>query len=83
MKSKDIKELKDKPKVELEKMLHESRADLRKAMFDLNAGKLQNVRTLRVFRKQIARLMTFISASEEQNAGKPNFGRAKRKQVPL
>ncbi len=83
MKRKDIKELKNKPKVELEKMLRESRAELRKAMFDLNAGKLQNVRTLRVLRKQIARLMTFISASEEQNVGKPNFGRAKRKQVPL
>lgn len=65
MKRKDIKELKDKPKVELEKMLRESRTDLRKAMFDLNAGKLQNVRTLRAFRKQIARLMTFIKTHAE------------------
>lgn len=62
MKSNQIKELKDKPKAELEKMLRESRTDLRKAMFDLEAGKLQNVRTLRVLRKQIARLQTFIKS---------------------
>ena len=83
MKKKDIQDLKDKPKIELEKLLRETKADLRKAMFDLEAGKLQNVRTLRAFRKKIARLMTFISVSEEQNAVKPNLGRAKRKQVPL
>lgn len=65
MKRKDIKELKDKPKVELEKMLRETKSDLRKAMFDLSAGKLQNVRTLRASRKQIARLMTFIKNHAE------------------
>ena len=65
MKRNAIKELKDKPKVELEKMLHESKTELRKAMFDLGAGKLQNVRTLRVLRKRIARLMTFIKNHAE------------------
>lgn len=65
MKKKDIQELKDKPKVELEKMIHETKAELRKAMFDLGAGKLQNVRTLRTFRKKIARLMTFIKTHAE------------------
>ncbi len=65
MKRKDIQDLKDKPKVELEKALHETKAELRKAMFDLEAGKLQNVRTLRTFRKKIARLMTFIKTHAE------------------
>jgi len=61
MKKKEIQELKDKPKAELQKMLHEAKADLRKAMFDLEAGKLQNVRAPRGIRKQIARLSTFMN----------------------
>lgn len=63
MKSKEIQELKGKPKVELEKMLRDSRTDLRKALFDLEAGKLQNVRTIKALRKQTARLLTFIKQS--------------------
>lgn len=60
MKKKEIQELKDKPKVELQKMLLEAKTDLRKAMFDLEAGKLQNVRAPRDIRKKIARLSTFM-----------------------
>ena len=65
MKSKEIQELRGKPVVELEKMLHESKSELRKGMFDLEAGKLQNVKTLRALRKKIARLMTFIKNHAE------------------
>ena len=61
MKRKDIQELRTKPKVELLKELNEAKAELRKATFDLEAGKLNNVRTPRALRKKIARLSTFLN----------------------
>ena len=60
MKKKDIQDLKDKPKLELERLLVEAKTQLRKAMFDLAAGKLQNVRAPKEIRKRIARLSTFL-----------------------
>jgi ribosomal protein L29 len=53
--------LRTKPKVELLKELNETKAELRKATFDLGAGKLNNVRTPRALRKKIARLSTFLN----------------------
>ena len=43
MKKKDIQELRGKPEIELQKMLHESKADLRKAMFDLRKRPRPNI----------------------------------------
>lgn len=65
MKKKDIQDLKQKPKLELQKELIESKEELRKAMFDLEANKLQNVRAPKELRKRIARIKTFI----KQNGG--------------
>lgn len=62
MKNKELNELKGKPAVELEKEIREIRTSLRKDMFDLQAGKLQNVRTLRDKKKKIARLMTILNS---------------------
>lgn len=62
MKKKELNELKGKPAVELEKEIRELKTSLRKDMFDLEAGKLQNVRTLRDKKKRIARLMTILNS---------------------
>ena len=62
MKKKELNELKGKPAVELEKEVRELKTSLRKDMFDLEAGKLQNVRTLRDKKKKIARLMTILDS---------------------
>ncbi len=64
MKNKEIQDLKNKPKAELNKLLFEARVELRKATFDLVAGKLQNVRTPREIRARIARLFTFMKNSD-------------------
>jgi len=60
MKSREIKELKLKPKVELEKVLAEDRVKLRHLKLDLVAGKVKNVGELRALRKTIARVQTFL-----------------------
>ncbi len=62
MKKKELNELKGKPSMELEKEIREIKTSLRKDMFDLQAGKLQNVRTLRDKKKKIARLMTILNS---------------------
>jgi len=62
MKKKELNELKGKPAVEIEKEIREIKVSLRKDMFDLGAGKLQNVRTLRDKKKKIARLMTILNS---------------------
>lgn len=62
MKKKELNELKGKPVVEIEKEIREIKVALRKDMFDLGAGKLQNVRTLRDKKKKIARLMTILNS---------------------
>lgn len=61
MKRNDISELKNKPKEELMKMLNDVRTKLREANFDLEAGKLKNVKSLKVLKKDIARILTFIN----------------------
>lgn len=65
MKKKDIQDLRNKPKQELQKLVFEATTELRKALFDLEAGKLQNVRTPREIRRRIARLQTFINSHAE------------------
>ncbi len=62
MKKKELNELKGKPAMEIEKEIRELKVSLRKDMFDLGAGKLQNVRTLRDKKKKIARLMTILNS---------------------
>jgi len=65
MKRKEVQELKNKPLVELEKMLHDGRERLRVLKFDLAAGKVKDVRELRSLRKDLARVSTCITAAKK------------------
>ena len=55
-----ISEIKQKPKKELQRILHESQEKLRELRFDLSAGKVKNVREIRQIKKDIARIMTIL-----------------------
>ena len=57
-----IKELRRKPKAELEKMLRDSRDEMRKLRFDLASGKVKNVKAIRAIKKDIARILTILHA---------------------
>lgn len=56
-----IAELRQKSKEELVKMLEEWREKLRALYFDLKAGKLKNVREVRVAKKDIAKILTILN----------------------
>lgn len=60
MKKKEFQELKMKSRDELLKLVDDHREKLRIARFDLQMKKLQNVRTLKVIRKDLARLLTVL-----------------------
>lgn len=60
MKKKEIGEFKNKPLAELEKFVRDSKEKLRAMKFDLAAGKVKNVKDLRMLKKDIARALTFI-----------------------
>jgi large subunit ribosomal protein L29 len=53
-----IQDLRQKTKPELETLLKELREKLRQMRFDLSAGKVKNVREIRMLRKDIARILT-------------------------
>ncbi len=55
-----IQELRQKPKDELLKLLVDHRERLRNLKFDLASGKVKNVRQIREFRKDIARILTLL-----------------------
>ena len=53
-----IAELRQKSKMELQKILEDNQKKLRQLRFDLFAGKVKNVRAIRKIKKQIARILT-------------------------
>lgn len=55
-----IKELKQKPKEELRKILTEHREHLRILRFNLFSGKVKNVKEVRGIKKDIARILTLL-----------------------
>ncbi|MBU0476548.1 50S ribosomal protein L29 [Patescibacteria group bacterium] len=57
-----IKELKQNSKVELQKILIESREKIRQLRFDLASGKVKNVKEVRGTKKDIARLLTLLKS---------------------
>lgn len=61
MKKRELQELKTRPLPELQKLLRESRERLRELKFNLAAGKVKNVGELRMLKKNIARIMTFVN----------------------
>jgi len=66
MKKNDFQELKKKPITELEKYILDSKEKLRSLKFDLAAGKVKNVREIRILRKDIARALTLISENKNK-----------------
>ncbi|MEK7181138.1 MAG: 50S ribosomal protein L29 [Patescibacteria group bacterium] len=71
MKNKEIKELKNKPVEELEKLLRDDREKLNTLRFNLIAGKVKDVTELRTVKKNIARILTFLKINEiNQKYGK-------------
>jgi large subunit ribosomal protein L29 len=58
-----IKEIKQKSKSELQKTLRELREKLRQLRFDLEAGKVKNIREVRTIKKDIARILTCLKSN--------------------
>jgi len=59
------KELRLKPEEELNQLLSESQKKLRELRFNLASGKVKNVRTIRVLKKNIARILTILNEKSE------------------
>lgn len=57
----EINELKDKPRVELERMLAEKTEELRKFRFQAHDKQLKNVRAIRGTKRDIARINSVLS----------------------
>lgn len=58
-----IKDLKNKNGAELEKELAAQRERLWSLKNDLHGGKVKNVREIRLVKRMIARIMTFLKSS--------------------
>ena len=56
----EIKELRQKSKEELGKLLKDIRERQRSLRFDLVTGKVKNVREIRQIKKDIARILTIL-----------------------
>lgn len=63
-----LKELKDKPLVELEKMLREERENTRALRFAISTNQETKVRKVRAARKTIARILTIIKQKDAKQA---------------
>jgi large subunit ribosomal protein L29 len=59
-------ELTQKSKEELEKMVQEGKEKLRQLRFDLAAGKVKNIRQIRLIKKDIARMFTKLNKVESK-----------------
>jgi large subunit ribosomal protein L29 len=59
-----IQELRQKSKEELQKLLVNHRETLRNLQFDLASGKVKNVRQIREFKKDIAKILTILNQSK-------------------
>lgn len=60
------KELRLKIEEELNQLLSESQKKLRELRFNLASGKVKNVRTIRVLKKDIARILTILNEKSEK-----------------
>ncbi len=59
-------ELNQKSKEELEKMVQDGKEKLRQLRFDLAAGKVKNIRQIRLIKKDIARMFTKLNKVESK-----------------
>lgn len=60
-----IKELREKSVVDVQKLVTDSREELRELRFAIKEGKEKNVRKLRVLTKTIAKAMTVLSEKKQ------------------
>lgn len=60
-----IAELRQKSKEELQKTLTAHREALRNLQFDLASGKVKNVRQIREYKKDIARILTIFKQTKQ------------------
>ena len=65
-----IKELRQKSKEELGKLLKDIRERQRSLRFDLVTGKVKNVREIRQIKKDIARIMTLLKKHPTSEGGR-------------
>jgi ribosomal protein L29 len=63
-----LRELKDKPREELRKLLAEERERVRALRFAVATSQESKVRTLRQARKTVARILTLLKAEDKKNA---------------
>ena len=66
------KELQQKSKSELQKILSDNREKLRQLRFDLAAGKVKNVREVRKIKKDIARILTLLRITNQYESTNKN-----------
>ncbi|MFA5360395.1 MAG: 50S ribosomal protein L29 [Candidatus Paceibacterota bacterium] len=59
------KDLRLKSDEELNQLLSESQKRLRELRFNLASGKVKNVRTIRVLKKDIARILTILNEKSQ------------------
>ncbi|MBZ9577754.1 50S ribosomal protein L29 [Patescibacteria group bacterium] len=59
------KELKQKSRKELQKLLQNNQEKLRQFRFDLTSGKVKNVREIRQTKKDIARILTRLCQKKD------------------
>ena len=59
------KEVRQRPKKELQKLLQDSREKLRQLRFDLVSGRVKNVREIRKIKKDIARILTILCQKKD------------------
>jgi ribosomal protein L29 len=65
MKTAELKRLKSKSKEELYKLLIDSSKKLQELKFNLAAGKVKNVRSVRALKKDIAKILTLLNEMKE------------------
>lgn len=65
MKASEFKKLESKSKEELYKLLLDSLKKLQDLKFNLAAGKVKNVRSIRSLKKDIARILTLLNGMKE------------------
>lgn len=62
----EVAELRQKSKPELQKLLIDNREKLRQLRFDLDSGKVKNVREIRKIKKEIARILTLLQETKNK-----------------
>lgn len=65
-------ELRQKSQSELQKLLADNRERLRQLRFDLAAGKVKNVREIRMIKKDIARILTLLRITNQYESTNKN-----------